>query len=70
MEQHKFEFDHELAAQQRASRENLAREAAMAEYRATTRWMVRAAGTLILRIAAFIALLYLILWLFTDSGAG
>ena len=64
MERPRFEVDHELVAKQRANHERAAHDAAMAEYRQTTRWMLRAAGKLVLSICAFIALLLLLGWLF------
>jgi len=64
MEQHKFEFDHELAAQMRARHEKTAREAATAEYHRTTEWMLRVTAMLLLKIGVGIALLFVIGWLF------
>ncbi len=64
MEKLKFEFDHELAKRMRDSHEQSAREAATAEYHQTTEWMLRVAGRLFLRIAAGVALLVLLAWLF------
>jgi hypothetical protein len=64
MEKLKFEFDHELAAQRRASHDKSAHEAATAEYHRTTEWMLRVAARLFLRIGAGVALLVLLAWLF------
>ena len=58
-----FEFDQELAAHQRTRLKESVRDAADAEYRATTESILRATAKVFLGMCALFALLFLIGWL-------